>query len=121
MNRTATVDAGAGADNVSLDEVGAATLGVSLGAGNDHLTMDTITAASTSVDGGDGNDTMALRALDDSTLNVTLGAGVDTVSAQNNTVSGKATFDGGQGDDTYTDLTGNSYGTFVHKNIEHGV
>jgi hypothetical protein len=107
---TLTVSAGDGADNISLTAVVSDLLVMRTWRGNDKVTLQDVAAVDSFFDLFDGADQMEINESIFSELTAFFGVDDDKLTFGNLTVVGTATFHGGDGLNSHTNLGGNSIG-----------
>ncbi len=118
--KVATLNGGDGNDTLNVTDLTCTQCFVNGGNGNDQLNLTSIdvTVKGFNVDAGAGNDSVALNGINAAKLNVVLNYGTDSISVQNATIAGAASYFGGPGFDTFTDLGGNTFGSVSHVRFE---
>lgn len=116
-NGSLTITGNDGADNITLNAVFTDLLAVRTWRGDDKITVNQVAAADAFFDLFDGADELVIDDSIFSRLTATFGFDDDKLTFGDLTVIGTATFDGGDGLNTSTNLGGNSIGRLRLINI----
>ena len=120
VGKILNVDLGSGSDILdAIDVVVCGSFSVYQGGGTLSADLENVLVANLlKISTRSGDDDVTLTSVQAKNLIVALGRGNDTVTVTDATVAQTASFDGGQGYDTFNDGGGNSYGKFKRTNFE---
>lgn len=113
------VNSGDGFDNILIESSTASVVRVFGGAGSDGLIVRNVTAADAVYDSGEQGDVVGLYDSDYNRLVVGLYGGIDQLYVGSVRVTSAATFDGGDGEDTFIDRDGNDFEASNQVSIEN--